>query len=134
MPSTASGTAPLAVDGNVPQPDPRYVEGSAHPQVKAGSATWPLDMIAGISPDGRMLRIAVVNATFAPQRFAVDLHGLRTRGAGAQWVLTGATLEAANKVGQPAGVTIADKKVPALGRQLTVPAISTSVFEFPIAR
>jgi len=129
-----SGTAPLAVDGNVPQPDPRYVEGSAHPQVKAGSATWPLDMIAGISPDGRMLRIAVVNATFAPQRFAVDLHGLRTRGAGAQWVLTGATLEAANKVGQPAGVTIAEKKVPALGRQLTVPAISTSVFEFPIAR
>lgn len=128
-----SGTTPLAVDGNVPQPDPRYVEGSAHPKVNAGSPTWPLDMIAGISPDGRMLRIAVVNATALPQRFAIDLHGLRTRGGGTQWVLTGASLEAANKVGQPAGVTIAGKKVPALGRQLTVPAISTSIFEFPLA-
>lgn len=127
------GTTPLAVDGNVPQPDPRYVEGSAHPQVKAGSPTWPLDMIAGISPDGRMLRIAVVNATALPQRFAVDLRGLRTRGAGTQWLLTGASLEAANKVGQPAGVAIAAEKVPALGRQLTVPAISTSIFEFPLA-
>lgn len=129
-----NGTTPIALSGNAPQPDPRYPVGFDHPKVNAGSPTWPLDMIAGISPDGRMLRIAVVNATATPQRFAVDLRGVRTHGSGTQWLLTGASLEAANKVGQPAGVAIAEKQVPALGPQLSVPAISTSIFEFPIAR
>lgn len=128
------GTIPLALDGNVPQPDPRYPVGFDHPKVNAGSPTWPLDMIAGISPDGRFLRIAVVNATYAPQRFSVDLRNLRTRGGGTRWLLTGASVEAANKVGAAPGVGITESKVPALGRQLAVPAISTAIFEFPIVR
>jgi hypothetical protein len=37
-------------------------------------------------------------------------------------------------VGAAAGVAITERQVPALGRELTVPAISTSIFEFPIAR
>ncbi|MCW3846031.1 alpha-N-arabinofuranosidase [Sphingomonas sp. LB-2] len=129
-----AGTVPLAVGGNAPQRDPQFLVGYAHKRVNAGSPTWPLDVIAGISPDGKFLRIAVVNATYMPQRFAVDLRNLRTRGGGTRWLLSGASPEAANKVGAAAGVSIAETKVPALGRQLTVPAISTSIFEFPIDR
>ncbi len=128
-----SGTSPIAVGGNAPQPDPRYVEGSAHPKVNAGSPTWPLDVIAGISPDGKYLRIGLVNATFKPQTVALDLRALRVRGAGTQWLLTAGSLDAANKVGSEPGVSIVEKRVPALGKSLTVPAISTSIFEFPIA-
>lgn len=128
-----AGTVPLALDGDAPQPAPRYVVGSAHPQVRAGSPTYPLDMIAGISPDGRTLRIAVVNATFKPQTVALNLRGVRTRGSGTQWLLTGASLEAQNKVGAAPEVSITEKRAPALGSSLTVPATSTSIFEFPIA-
>ena len=129
-----TGTIPLAVDGNSPQHDPQYLVGYAHRRVNAGSPTWPLDVIAVISPDGKFLRIGVVNATYVPQRFAIDVQNLRTRGGGTQWLLTGASLDAANKVGTAPGVSITQAKVPALGRELTVPAISVSVFEFPIVR
>jgi len=128
-----AGTIPIAVNGNAPQPAPKFVVGYAHPQVRAGSPTYPLDIIAGLSPDRRMLRIGIVNATFKPQSFSLTLDGIRTRGRGTQWLLAGKSLQAANKVGAAPGVTIEQKSVPALGRELQVPAISTVIFEFPIA-
>jgi len=128
------GTIPLAVEGNSPQPAPKYPVGFSHPQVRAGSPTYPLDIIAGLSPDGRSLRISVVNATYEPQRLDVKLANLTTGGAGRQWLLTGRSVRAENKVGSAPGVTITEKRVPPLGRELAVPAISTSIFEFPLVR
>jgi len=127
-----AGTIPLSVEGNVPQPDPKYRVGFAHPQVNAGSATWPLDVLAGLSPDGKRLRIAVVNATYKPQRLLLEPRGLKPAGAGTRWVLTGGSIDAENKVGKPEGVTISEKRVPALGRTITVDPISVTIFEYPV--
>lgn len=129
-----AGTVPIALDGNSPQPDPKYPVGFDHPQVKAGSPTYPLDMIAGISADGATLKIAVVNATFQPETVKINLKDLNTRGSGTRWLLTGASLDAANKVGEPAGVTIRKASVPPLRGSLTVPAISTAIYEFPLSK
>ncbi|HEX6510597.1 MAG TPA: alpha-L-arabinofuranosidase C-terminal domain-containing protein [Chloroflexota bacterium] len=129
-----TGTVPVAVEGNSPQPEPKYPVGFDHPQVRAGSPTYPLDVIAGWSPDRQSLRIAVVNATFKPQSMAVTLEGVKLRGSGKVWRLTGNSLEAVNKVGQPPGVTIKEATAPALRGALTVPAISTAIYEFPVAR
>ena len=79
------------------------------------------------------MRIAVVNATFKPQAMAVALEGVKTRGPGKVWRLTGSSLEALNKVGRPPGVTVKEAGVPALRGSLTVPPISTSIYEFPVA-
>jgi alpha-N-arabinofuranosidase len=127
-----SGTTPLAVDGNSPQLAPKYPVGFSHPQVRAGSPTYPLDIIAGLSPDGRSMKIVVVNATYQPQRFAIRLANMRTSGSGRQWLLTGKSVQAENKVGAAPGVTISEKAVPPLGPEVAVPAISTSIFEFPL--
>ena len=127
-----AGTIPLAVDGNSPQPEPQYAVGFAHPRVLAGSPTYPLDIIAGLSPDQHSLRLAVVNATFKPQPLAIKLDGLQIRASGKVWRLTGMALDAANKVGQPPGVTVREAKVPRLSHTLTVPPISTSIYEFPL--
>ena len=129
-----AGTVPIALDGNSPQPDPKYPVGYSHPQVKAGSPTFPLDMIAGISADGRTLKIGVVNATFRPQFVHIDLRYLRTQGRGRRWLLTGASLNAANKVAEAPGVTIREFDAPPLGSGLTVPPISTTIYEFPLIR
>jgi len=129
-----AGTVPLAVDGNSSQPDPRYPVGFAHPKVRAGSATYPLDVIAGLSADHRSLRIAVVNATAKSQALAISLHGIATHGRGKVWQLTGMSLEASNKVGRPAEVTIRESTVAPLGRTVTVAPISTSIYEFTLAR
>jgi alpha-L-arabinofuranosidase len=128
-----AGTVPLALDGNAAQPDPKYFVGYAHKRINSGSATYPLDMIAGISPDKRSLRVAVVNATFQPQTVALKLAGVRTRGPGKVWMLTGASLAAENKVGKPAGVTIEAGSAPALKGSLTVPPTVTAIYEYPIA-
>ena len=128
-----AGTIPLGIEGNSPQPAQRFLVGFAHKQARAGSPTYPLDVIAGLSPDGRSLRIVVVNATYKPQSFKVTLANLVTRGPGRQWLLTGESVRAENKVGAAPGVTIAERKVKPLGRALAVPAISTSIFEFPLA-
>jgi alpha-N-arabinofuranosidase len=128
-----TGTVPVAVDGDSPQPEPKHSVGFDHPKVRAGSATYPLDVIAGMSPDRRTVRIAVVNATFKPQPLAVKLIGIDTRGTGTAWRLTGNNLDAVNKVGQAPGVTIQRSAVPPLSRGLTVAPISTSIYEFPVA-
>jgi len=128
-----TGTLPLSVEGDSPQPEPRYPVGFSHPRVRSGSPTYPLDIIAGLSPDRRTLRIAVVNATFKAQPFAISIQGATPHGSGQVWRLAGKSLEAANKVGQPPGVTLQPGKVPALGHTLTAPPISTSIYEFPLA-
>ena len=127
------GTVPLAVNGDSPQPEPKYPAGFDHPKVRAGSPTYPLDVIAGLGPDRRTVRIAVVNATFQSQPLAVKLIGIETRGMGTAWQLSGNSLDAANLVGRAAGVTIERRRVPPLSRVLTVPPISTSIYEFPVA-
>lgn len=127
-----AGTVPLKVDGDVPQPEPKYPVGHAHPKVRAGSPTYPLDVIAGLSPDGTKLRLAVVNATVQPQRLNLALSGMRLRGGGRRWVMTGKTVEAANTIASPDGVTIAESKV-AGTRTVMVPAISAAIYEMPIA-
>ncbi|WP_267388780.1 alpha-L-arabinofuranosidase C-terminal domain-containing protein [Sphingomonas sp. GC_Shp_3] len=129
-----AGTIPVALDGASPQPEPRYPIGYAHPKVVAGSPTYPLDVIAGLSPDGTMLRVAVVNATFQPQRLALSLADAKLRGSGTRWLLAGKTLAAENKVGKPAGVTIRESKVSGAGRGLIVPPTSAAIYELPLTR
>ena len=126
-----AGTLPLTVDGESPQPAPRYSVGFDHPQVRAGSPTYPLDVIAALSADRQTLKVAVVNATMQPQQLLLRIKGGRPRGTGTVWVLAGQRLDATNSVGQPPQVTVRQGKVPALTRSITVPPISTSIYEFP---
>ena len=126
-----AGTVPLGVAGRSPQPAPKYPVGFDHPEVRAGSATYPLDVIAGLRADRRVLRIGVVNATFAPQPLAIRLNGMRVRGRGAVWRVAGNGLDAANEVGKPAGVTMRRSEL-AGTLNLVVPPLCTSIYEFPV--
>src|SRR3546814_5986615 len=89
-------------------------------------------MFAALGPDRKALTIAVVNATHTPQSVSIAIDGARTTGKGSVWRLTGASLAAENKVGAPPGVTIRQSSAAPLGARLVVPAISTSIYEFPL--
>ncbi len=128
-----TGTVPLAVTGNSPQRAPKYNVGYDHPQVNAGSATWPLDVVAGLAPDGRTLRVGIVNATLDPRKIAIKTMHLKVAGRGVGWVLTGDALDAENKAGAPPKVTIRAIPAATLARELSVVAKSVSIFEFPVA-
>jgi alpha-N-arabinofuranosidase len=127
-----AGTIPLDVRGNAPVPEAQFDMGAEHPLTRAGSDTYPLDVVAGLSADGRTLRIAVVNATFEQQKLALDLEHLGLAGTGRAWVLTGTGLAAQNRVGAAPEVTI-ETRGGVRPARLAVPRLSISILEFPIA-
>ncbi|MEV4263476.1 hypothetical protein [Kribbella sp. NPDC049584] len=102
------GVTPVAITGNSPQPTPGWPAGGDQPSVNAGSPTYPVDMMAALSEDGRTLTVATVNATADVQNVTVDLAGFQARPNGRLWRLTGTSLDATNRVGQPPQVTVAE--------------------------
>src|SRR5206468_2969149 len=53
------GTTPISLSGNSPQPAPKYPPGADQPNTSSGSPTYPLDMVATLSPDHKYLNLAV---------------------------------------------------------------------------
>ncbi len=126
------GSIPVAVSGKSPQPAPKYPIGGDQPKVNSGSATYPLDVFAALTPDRNDLTIAVVNATETAQPLELNLSGKKLAGPATLWQITAASLDAANRVGQRAEVELKESQVGA-GRSLTVAPISINVYRFPVA-
>ncbi|MGZ3299001.1 MAG: alpha-L-arabinofuranosidase C-terminal domain-containing protein, partial [Asticcacaulis sp.] len=127
------GVIPVTVNGDSPQHDPKYVVGYNHPQVNAGSPTWPLDVLAALSPDRTALRVGVVNATASSQPIALTLKNLAVDGPVKRWVLTGSSVQAVNHLGAPDGVSVTEDTV-SPGNRMTVPPISLTVFEYRLKK
>jgi alpha-L-arabinofuranosidase len=127
-----AGSIPVAVSGNSPQPVPRYSIGGDPKKVDSGSPTYPLDVFAALSADRKFLAVAVVNATEQAQPLELNLSGRKVAGPATLWQVTGANLDAANRVGQPAQVELKESQVAAAG-PLTVAPISINVYRFPVA-
>jgi alpha-N-arabinofuranosidase len=126
-----AGTIPVEVDGESPQPEPRYPVGFAHPKVRAGSPTYPLDVIAGLTRDRKHLRLAVVNATFDVQPLSISMRGIRAHGPGTVWRLGNGKLDSTNEVGAPPQVNIQESTIAAFSGRLLVPAASVLIYDFP---
>ncbi len=127
------GTIPVALSGNSPQPpsgNPPYLD---EPKTSSGSPTYPLDMFAALTPDHKFLTLAVVNATDSEQKVDLSTTGVRLAGPSTQWLLSGATLEAANHVGQAAQVTIKEIPLGDAPGSISVAPISVNVYRFPVA-
>lgn len=124
------GTIPVTVTGNSPQPAPKWPVGGDQPQVNAGSPTWPLDMAAALKKGGRTLTLAVVNATEARQQTSLELAHFAHRPQGRMWRLTGSSLDAANTVGKPPQVTVAEERFNANANHLSVAPYSVEIYEF----
>src|SRR5207249_4519495 len=106
-----AGSIPVALTGNSPQPSPtQHIVGDL-PRTSAGSPTYPLDMVAALSPDHKSLMLAVVNATDSDQKFDLNVSSARLAGNAMLWQMTGKDLDAANHVGQPAQVEVKDAAI-----------------------
>jgi alpha-N-arabinofuranosidase len=65
---------------------------------------------------------------------SLAIDGLALRGGGMRWLLTGKTLDAANTIGKPAGVTIRESKVARNATSVMVPPTSAAIYELAIAK
>jgi alpha-N-arabinofuranosidase len=126
-------TVPVAVGGNAPQPDPKYPVGGDQPKQSSGSPTYPLDVYAALSPDRRILQVAVVNATESAQSLDMELEGSHAAGPAKILRLEGPGLNAANHVGKPAELALKETTASESPAATTVPPISVSIFSIPLA-
>ncbi|UWZ81909.1 alpha-L-arabinofuranosidase C-terminal domain-containing protein [Occallatibacter riparius] len=129
-----SGSIPVALTGNSPQSVPTQHMIGDLPRTSAGSPTYPLDMFAALSADRKFLTLAVVNATDFEQRLDLSVNGLRLSGNAKLWRMTGKTLDAANKVGQPPQVEVKESAVSGAPSTLAVAPISVEIFRFPVGQ
>lgn len=126
------GTIPVAVSGNSPQPptqNPPYVD---EPKTSSGSPTYPLDMIAALTPDHRHLKLAVVNATETEQKFDLNMVGATLAGPTKLSQLTGNSLDAANHAGQPPRVEVKETTIDSASGTITVAPISVNIYQFSV--
>jgi alpha-L-arabinofuranosidase len=125
-----AGSIPVALTGNSPQPAPtQHIVGDL-PRTSAGSPTYPLDMVAALSPDHKTLTLAVVNATDSEQKFDLNVTTARLNGSAMLWQMTGKDLNAANHAGQPPQVVVKEAAIGDVPSRLSVPANSVNFYRF----
>ncbi len=135
------GTVPVAVAGSSPPPPPKYPVGGDQPAVNAGSDTYPLDVVAALTADGKALTIAVINPTPEAHELALTVTGgplAAAPGAGPAksapggvrlWRMAPASIDATIVVGQKPGVQVEETELGPLPSSLSIPPISVSIYE-----
>ena len=77
--ATTSASMPVEVGGDSPVPAPLYPVGGDQPKVNAGSPTYPVDVVAALTADGKFLTIAVINANESAQDLDLTFKGIDVR-------------------------------------------------------
>src|SRR5690606_27403532 len=109
---------------------PKYPVGGDQPSVNTGGDTYPLDMSAALTADGRTLALAVVNGTEEPHSFALALEGFRPKASGRCWKFTGPGPDAKNPPGERETVGAKESTFDASAGSLTVAPVSVEIYQF----
>lgn len=123
------GTVPVEVDGNSPPPAPKYPVGGDQPRVNAGSPTYPLDVSAALTSDGKFLTLAVINPTESAQKLDLVVTGVDLRGKGRLWRLTGPGINAVTGLSRHE-VQVVETPLGEVSKTLQVAPISIELYEF----
>jgi len=123
------GTVPVEVSGDSPPPPPKYPVGGDQPKVNAGSPTYPVDVSAAMSADGKRLTIAVVNPTESAQKLSFTISGIDLKGDGRVWHMTAPSLDATTGLTKHE-VEVKEAPVTEVPATLDLAPISISIFEF----
>ncbi|HSW49395.1 MAG TPA: hypothetical protein VLH09_04430 [Bryobacteraceae bacterium] len=123
------GTVPVPVDGNSPVPPPQFPVGSDQPRINAGSPTYPVDVAAALTSDGKSLTLAVINPNESAQELDLSFKGITLSGKGRMWLMTGDRLAAATGLGRNE-VRIVETPVTGAPKLLKIAPISINIYEF----
>ena len=126
------GTLPIEVEGNSPQPAPKWPVGGDQPAQNAGSPTYPLDVAAAFTSDRKSLTVAVANPTASAQQLNLRVDGVRAGGTAKVWQMSGPSGDAANVLGEKPQVEIKESTLPEVSPTLSVPPVSIVVYEFQV--
>jgi alpha-N-arabinofuranosidase len=122
------GTVPVEVDGNSPPPAPKYPVGGDQPKVNAGSPTYPLDVSAALTSDGKLLTLAVVNPTESVQELDLTITGVDLRGKGRLRHMTGPGINATTSLSQRQ-IQVVELPVGEVPKTIQVAPVSIDLYE-----
>ncbi len=126
------GARPVAVDGDSPQrlvPGTTWVDRGNKP---TGSPTYPLDVLAAFSGDGKKLLLSVVNPSEEAHALTPTLRGVRLRG-GRLYQIAPPSPDSVNRAGQEPPVKIVETAQNAWPETVQAPPASISLYEFDVA-
>jgi alpha-N-arabinofuranosidase len=123
------GSVPVEVGGNSPTPPPLYPVGADQPKVNAGSPTHPVDVVAALTSDGKLLTVAVINPNESAQDLDLRFQNVALTGKGRMWRMTGDNLNAATGLGRNE-VRIAETPLAETPKTLKIAPISIEIYEF----
>ena len=123
------GTVSVPVDGDSPVPAPLYPVGGDQPKVNAGSPTFPVDVSAALTADGKSLTIAVVNPTESAQTFDLSVKGIARGGKGRMWRMTGPNLTATTGLNSHE-VQVSESSVDPPAGTLEIAPASITIYQF----
>ncbi len=132
------GATPVAVSGTSPQRPGKGVVGIDSSARPSGSPTFPLDVFAAVSADGRRLSVSVINPTEGPQECQLNLAGVQARGPVAVSQLTPPPgpppAPPAPGAGRFAGppATVTTSTLPQMPGRVTVPPASMTLYTFTL--
>jgi alpha-N-arabinofuranosidase len=97
--------------------------------VNAGSPTYPVDVSAALTSDGKFLTLAVVNPTGSAQELDLTIKGVELRGTGRFWRMTGPGIDAATGLSRHE-VQVVEMAVGQVPKTVQAPPISVDLYEF----
>lgn len=125
------GRIPLTVDGNSPQPKPKWPVGGDQPSENAGGNVYPLDVVAAVTPDGKKVTVSVINPTENGHRLSLDFSSVALK-KGKRWTLSGHSIDARNIVGQKPEVVLSEASLKnSKNLEFAPGTISVLEFELP---
>jgi alpha-L-arabinofuranosidase len=121
------GSIPVEVVGDSPVPAPLYPVGGDQPKVNAGSPTYPVDVVAALTADGRSLTVAVINANESAQDLDLTVKGMAP-GKGRIWRMTGDRLTASSGLGRNE-IRVTETALSEAPKSVTIAPFSIEIYE-----
>lgn len=126
------GTIPVQVNGNNPQKEVKGVVGVDKPEKTSGSDTYPLDVVAAVSEDGKTLTVSVVNATYSAQKLKLSLIGGALPAQATQWTISAPNVDAENKAGESFPIVLKETSLSNINGELTLAPITVNLYSFKL--
>ena len=121
------GSIPVEVGGDSPVPAPLYPVGGDQPKVNAGSPTYPVDVVAALTADGKVLTVAIINANESAQDLDLTVKGIAP-GKGRMWRMTGDSLTASAGIGRNE-IRITETALSEAPKSVTIAPFSIDIYE-----
>lgn len=126
------GSIPVMVSGSNDQPQIAGTTGADRPATSSGSSTYPLDVMAALTNDGKKITIAVVNPTRQTQTLHIQYKNMSIAADGQKWAIVGTDLKAINIPGTKPAVSIVSSAIKNAGQSLSTEPLSVTLFELKI--